>query len=181
MSSKIQKEYTFLTAIHFEGKFMVNLYEMNTVMSINTEDPREQNIAVERINHFLGLVIEDCIFVCEKEKEAIEKYSSAGMKVCTIPEEPYDQIIGLILLNKCNAIMENRLTMTDIVFGSKLSNLIKFELSSEAAELEFTGKKWYNDPSLMICDKKTKKDKIVNLFDHSTDTWADLELTWKAK
>lgn len=181
MSSKIHKEYTFLAAIHFENKFMVNLYEMNAVMVINTEDPREQNIAVERINHFLGLVIEDCIFVCEKEKEAIEKYNNAGMKVCTIPEEPYDQIIGLVLLNKCNAIMENRLVMTDIIFGSKLSNLIKFELTSEMAEAEFDGKKWYNDSSLMIHDKKTKKDKIVNLFDHNNETWADLELTWKAK
>jgi hypothetical protein len=100
------------------------------------------------------------------------------MKVCTIPEEPYDQIIGLILMNKCNAIMENKIVMTDIVFGSKLSNLIKFELAAETAQAEFNGNHWWNLPTLCTETKKTKKDKIVNLHDHKSDDWAELELTW---
>lgn len=115
MSSRIQKEFTFMSAVHFNGKYMVNLYEMNCVMTINTLDSREQNIAVERITHFLNVVLEDCIFVCDSEKDAIDKYNKAGMKVCTLPEEPYDQIVGLILMNKCNAMMEDKIVMTDIV------------------------------------------------------------------
>jgi len=178
MTSRILKDFTFLSAIHFEGKFMVNLYEMSTHMEINTLDAREQNVAVERVSHFLSNVLETCIFVCENEKEAISKYREAGMYVCVIPEEPYDQIIGLILLNKCNAIMEDRVIMTDIVFGSKLSNLIKFELTNDMAAEEFQGKYWYNDPSCCISMKTGKKDKIVKLFDHKDD-WVDLNLTWK--
>lgn len=179
MTSKIIKDFTFLSAIHFEGKFMVNLYEMSAHMSINTTDAREQNIAVERTSHFLSNVLENCIFVCDKEKEAIAKYTEAGVQVCVIPEEPYDQIIGLILINKCNAIMEDRIVVTDIIFGSKLSNLIKFELTDEMAAEEFTGKFWYNNSSLCLENKKSKKDKIVKLFEQKND-WADLELTWKA-
>jgi len=181
MSSKIQKEFTFMTAVHFNGKYMVNLYEMNAIMNINTLDSNDQNIAVERITHFIGSVIEDCIFVCDKEKEAIDKYTKAGIKVCTIPEEPYDQIVGLIIMNKCNAIMEDRIIMTDIVFGSKLSNLIKFELSNETAEAEFDGKHWWNIPSMCTQLSKNKKEKIVNLFDHKFEDWAELELTWTEK
>lgn len=179
MTSRIVKDFTFLAAIHFEGKFMVNLYELSAKMSINSEDSREQNVAVERTTHFLSNVLETCIFVSEKEKDAIDKYTKAGMQVCVIPEEPYDQIIGLILINKCNAIMEDRVIMTDIIFGSKLSNLIKFELSDEMASEEFPGKFWYNDPSLCLENKKGKKDKIVKLFEQKDD-WADLELTWEA-
>lgn len=170
-----------MAAVHFNGKFMVNFYEMFASMTINTLDAPDQNIAVERITHFLGTVIEDCIFVCEKEKDAIEKYTKAGMTVCTIPEDPYDQIVGLILINKCNAIMENRIVMTDVTFGSKLSNLIKFELSNETAEAEFGGDHWWNIPTTCVQNKKTKKDKIVNLFDHKCDDWVELELTWQAK
>jgi hypothetical protein len=178
MSNKIQKEFTFMTAVHFNGKYMVNLYEMNAIMIIESLDSDNQNIAIERISHFIGSTIEDVIFICDKEKEAIEKYKNAGMKVCTIPEEPYDQIIGLILMNKCNAIMENKIVMTDIVFGSKLSNLIKFELTAETAQAEFNGNHWWNLPTLCTETKKTKKDKIVNLHDHKSDDWAELELTW---
>ncbi len=158
---------------------MVNLYEMDTKMEIYTEDTREQNIAVERVTHFLGSVVEDCMFISIEEKEAINKYNNAGIKVCTIPEEPYDQIIGMILLNKCNAIMEGKIVMNEILFGSKLSNLIKFELYHEVAKLEFDGKHWYNEPTLVMADKFSKKDKIVNLFDHKFDSWEDLGLTWE--
>lgn len=171
-----------MSAVHFNGKYMVNFYEMNAIMEITSLDADDQNIAVERISYFIGHCLEDCIFVHEKEKDAIDKYTKAGMKVCTLPEEPYDQIVGLVLMNKCNAIMEGRITMTDIVFGSKLSNLIKFQLENEVAEAEFPGKQWYNQPTMCIQNtRRSKKEKIVNLFDHKTDDWAELELTWKSK
>lgn len=177
--SKIQKNFTFQSAIHFEDRFMVNLYEMDAKFEIYTEDTREQNIAIERVTHFLGSVVEDCLFISIEQKDAINKYHAAGIKVCTIPEDPYDQIIGLILLNKCNAIMEGKIVMTEILIGSKLSNLIKFELYHEVATAEFDGKHWYNDGSLVMADKFNKKDKIVNLFDHKCDSWEDLGLTWE--
>ena len=157
---------------------MVNLYEMSAKMEVQTEDVREQNIAIERMNYFLSSHIEDSIFVQDTEKDAIEKYNAAGLKVCTVPEEPYDQIIGMILLNKCNAVMEGRIILTDILFGSKLSNLIKFDIEYEVAREEYSGKYWYNDSSLST-KNKGKKEKIVSLFDHND--WAELELTWKAK
>jgi hypothetical protein len=182
MYAKIQKEFNFMAAVHFNGKYMVNFYEMNAVMAIISLEEEDQNTAIERVSYFIGHCLEDCIFVCDKEKDAIDKYTKAGMKVCTIPEEPYDQIVGLVILNKCNSIMEGRITMTDIVFGSKLSNMIKFELNDEVAEAQFDGTNWWNSPTMCIQNvKKTKKEKIVNLFDHKVDDWAELELTWTSK
>lgn len=77
--------------------------------------------------------------------------------------------------------MEGKIVMTEIILGSKLSNLIKFELNHEVAAAEFDGKNWYNDSSLRMVDKFSKKDKIVNLFDHKYDSWEDLGLTWEEK
>lgn len=179
-NTRVQKDFTFLSSIHFENKFLVNLYEMNASMIIETNDPREQNIAIERMSYFLSTVTEESIFVQDLEKDAISKYEQAGIKVCTVPEEPYDQILGLILLNKCNAVMEGRIHVSDIIFGSKLSNLIKFELTSDMAINEYPGKYWWNHASLSTQNPTKKKDKIVKLFDEQID-WADLELTWKAK
>lgn len=178
MTAKVYKDFTFLSSVHFEGKFMVNLYELSASMSVITEDVREQNIAIERMNYFLGSHIEDCIFVNEKETEAIEKYNNAGIKVALTPEDPYDQIVGLILLNKCNAIMEDRMVVNSILFGSKLSNLIKFQISDEEAAAEYPGKHWWNSAALTMQNKK-KKDKIVSLFEK--DNWVELDLTWKEK
>jgi hypothetical protein len=176
MNIQIEKDFTFLTAIHFEKKYMVNLYELCAKMEVLTENPKEQNIAIERMNYFLTGYIENVIFIQDTEKEAIQNYTNAGIKVCPVPEEPYDQIIGMILINKCNAIMENRIAVTEITFGSKLSNLIKFNISGEIAKLEYPENVWYNKNTLSVTDKH-KKDKIVSLFD--INNWAELELTWK--
>lgn len=180
MLTRIQKDFTFQTAVHFEGSFMVNFYEMLALIDVETLDPKEQHVAIERMTYFLNQQIENVIFVDEKETDAIQKYRAAGIKVAEIPDEPYDQIVGLVLINKCNSIMEGRLYVSEIVFGSKLSNLIKFNISGESAEAEFPGKFWYNDTSPNVLSK-TKKDKIVKLFDEHQTSWKDLELTWKAK
>lgn len=178
MSTKITKNFNFQSAIHFQEKFMINFFEMTARMTVETDDVEEQNTAIERMIYFIESRIEDCIFVHEEDTESADKYAKAGMKVCLLPEEPYDQIIGLCLVNKCNAIMEGRIIVEEIEIGSKLSNLIKFTISDEAAELEYPGKFWWNDISPSIQSKK-KKDKIVPLF--GNDNWAELELTWKAK
>lgn len=176
MNAEIEKDFTFLTSIHFENKFLVNLYEMKAYMQILTENPIEQNIAIERLNYFLGDYIDSAVLVKETEEDAISKYRAAGLKICTTPEEPFDQIVGMILINKCNAIMEGRILMSDITFGSKLSNLIKFNIDHETAAVEFAGKHWYNKHTLSL-HNKTKKDKIVNLFEQND--WKDVGLTWK--
>lgn len=176
MNAEIEKDFTFLTSIHFENKFLVNLYEMKAYMQILTENAIEQNVAIERLNYFLGDYIDSAVLINETEEEAINKYRAAGLKICTTPEEPYDQIVGMILINKCNAIMEGRIVMTDITFGSKLSNLIKFNIEHEIAAAEFAGKHWYNKHTLSL-HNKTKKDKIVNLFEQND--WKDVGLTWK--
>lgn len=154
---------------------------MNTSMVVETFDMLDQNIAIERMTYFISHTLEDCIFVNQEDKEAIEKYNNAGMRVVEVPEDPYDQILGLLIINKCNAIMEGRLHLSDIVFGSKLSNLIKFELTSEMAINEYPGKHWWNDHTLSTTTKSRKKDKIVKLFDQNTPDWATLELTWTKK
>jgi hypothetical protein len=57
-----------------------------------------------------------------------------------------------------------------------LSNLIKFNIDHEIAAAEFAGKYWYNKNTLSL-HNKTKKDKIVNLFEQND--WKDVGLTWK--
>lgn len=181
MNTRVSKDYTFLSSIHFDNRFMVNLYEMNISMVIQTFDMLEQNIAIERVNYFISTILEESIFINNKEVEFIEKYNNAGLRCCLIPEDPFDQIIGLILMNKCNAIMEDRIHITDMIFGSKLSNLIKFELTSEMAINEYPGKYWWNDNTMSTASKPKKKDKIINLFDNKDNDWANLELIFIKK
>jgi hypothetical protein len=58
MIAQIHKDFTFLSAVHFENKYMVNLYEMSALMIVETENSKNQNIAIERITYFLNNTIE---------------------------------------------------------------------------------------------------------------------------
>lgn len=174
MTAKIEKDFDFLSAIHFEGNFVLNNYTLTLFMTVETEQQYEQLIAIERINYFLNAHVDSAIFVQDTEKKAIEKYEKAGLNVLVIPEEPYDQIIGLVLLSKLNAIIEDRLIITGITFKSKLAANIKFHTPIEETG-EFAGNFWWNDNTLRT-KNINKKDKVVRLHEN---TWAELGLSWK--
>jgi hypothetical protein len=153
-------------------------------MEVETESIREQNVAMERIKYFLNECLENGIFVQDTEHKVIEKYNSCGFKVCTVPEEPYDQIITLLLLIKLNSITEGRLVITDMTLGSRISDEVKFicDIDSPRGPLESPG--WWTDSGTAISDpikKSVRKDKIVKLFKTPTTDWAEYNLVWKEK
>jgi hypothetical protein len=179
MPIKIQKDYVFESAVHFEDKFLINFYEITLNMHVITDDMREQNIAIERVNYFIAEQLDHHLWISETETKAIENYKNAGIPLLIIPEEPFDQVVGMILLLKFNAIMEGKVHVTDIIFGSKLTNQIKFNTFDEEAEALFNGKFWWTDSNNTTHHTKatSKKDKVVKLF--NAENWHDLGLTWE--
>jgi len=176
--AKIQKDYVFECAIHFEDKFMINFYETTLFMEVVTDNQYEQNIAIERINYYISNIIDNSIFVNEEDKKVITNYENAGIRVISLPEDPYDQIIGLLLMLKLNAIMENKIVINEIMFQSKLTAGIKFHTFIEETE-DYLGKHWWTDKSPSYKIPSNKKEKVVKLFDE--DTWTSLGLTWKER
>lgn len=181
MSTEIEREFTFQAGVYFEQQFIMNLYDFKLTLEVNTESIREQNVAMERIKFFIYEKLENCIFVNEKEKKIIEKYNDCNFKVCHIPEDPYDQIISLILLLKLEAITEGKLKILEIVLTSKLSDEVKFKEVIETARMHFGSDGWYNESSTSISGSNkisNKKEKIVKLV---SNDWNDVGLSWKEK
>lgn len=181
MNTRIEREFTFQAAVYFEGNFIMNVYELLLSMEVGTDSIKEQNIAMDRIGYFLAECISNSVFVEDKEKKVIEKYTNADIKVSTLPEEPYDQIITLLLLQKLNAISEGRLLITDIVLKSDLSDGVKFIYNVEEANLHPFGRGWWSEPNTNIADvpKSNRKDKIVKLV--KTSDWSIPDLEWEEK
>lgn len=183
MSTRIEKDFTFQTAVHFEGKFLVNLYDTTLSMTVETSCPREQNIAMDRAIHFLYSVLQNAILVDASDVEAVEKYKNAGIKVCELPEEPYDQVVAMVVLLKLNAIMENRLKVSDLMLSSSLGEGVRYNIVAEVAENVLAGSYWWNDKAITLnkqeFDDAETDDNVLTLFDDSH--WVDLGLSWKEK
>ena len=183
MSQRIERDFVFDTAIHFGKTFYLNQYSMTLSMLIETTNIVEQNIALERIQYFIATQIHGCLFIDETETNATAKYKDAGISICTLPDEPHDQIISMVLLQKFNAITEGRIVVTDLILGSTFSDGVRFHTVSEVAEevIDSDPGLWWNCSTL--CKEHTIESsedvKIVKLF--SEDAWEKLDMGYYKK
>jgi hypothetical protein len=182
MSARINRSFDFQAGVRFDDDFYMNQYEVVVDFIVDSESIREQNIALERIKYFLSECIENSIFIQDTETEAIEKYVEANLKVCVLPEEPYDQIIGIMLMVKINAITEGRLSITDLSICSKMSDGVSCLQSFEENTGPFKLPGWWNDNNTKISNllSNSKSKKILKLVKPPID-WEDVFLGWKEK
>lgn len=183
MNTRVSREFEFQAAVHYEDSFIINSYKLDLSMEVTTDDIREQNIALDRIKYLISECFENCIFVDVHENKAIDLYLKAGLHVCPVPEEPYDQIVAAVLLSKFNAVTEKKLYVNEIKIKSAICDDVTFYVSHEE-NIEFleSPNVWWTDNSASIFDvsKKSKKEKIVELKKEPID-WNIIGLTWKEK
>jgi len=181
MNARISREFSFQAAIHFDESFILNFYHLDLMMDVTTEDIREQNIALDRIKFIITMCLDSCIFIDHKEIKAIDAYSKAGIKVCPLPEEPYDQVVASVLLSKFNTVTEKHLYINEIRIRSNICDDVSFYIGDDENE-EFKNLKdcWWteNSPNISLNTKRTKKDKIVELKKEPMD-WNSIGLGWK--
>ena len=181
MITRIEKDFFFLAGVHFDNEYHINSYDLLVSFLVETACPKEHYIAMNRLEYFIKAVIANVVFVNREEVDIITKYESAGIRVCELPEYPLDQVIAIVLLLKMNAIIEDRLKITDITIGSLLGDGVRYPIVSELAEsADITlGNHWWHRADQSITDRNIKQyaDNVVKLF--CDDVWADLGLSWK--
>ena len=185
MITRIERDVFFVAGIHFEDGYYINTYDIGLSMLVETDLPKEHHIAMERLDFFIKNVVSNSVFVDEDNHEAIEKYSEAGINVITLPGEPFDQIVAMVILLKLNAIMENRIKITDITIGSLLGEGIRYPIVSETAENAeiMVGDNWWYQSDLETTNQNVflfePENNVVKLFDDTV--WAEHNLSWKEK
>lgn len=178
MPTRMEKDYIFEAGIYIEDSFVINVFEMTLCMEVESENMYEQNIAIDRMNHIIYNAFQNCIFINEKEKEKIETFTNAGFRVCPLFDDPYDQIIASTIMIKIHTILENKLSVEQIVFGSKITGGIRFSIELEELPNTLFSKNWWTEPNSKINNFEAKENNVVALF---LDDWISLDLGWKEK
>lgn len=180
MTTSIEKKFTFKAGIHVDGKFQINVYDLRLYMLLYTENTREQIVAIERINYLIENCLDSCVFVNEKEKSILDKYLECNIRLCTLPEEPYDQIIMTCIMMKVNSICEGRITMEKIKMGSEISDYLYIVGDMAYVPEMFKTENWWTQPNRCIsnyCFNKSKKGKIVPITSKALVEW-DEHYAW---
>lgn len=177
MNVRLSYETNFTAGSWFDEELVMSNYTVKLKMLTHTMDPTDQNIALERIKQFL-FEMQSTIFINQAEVEQAEAFAAVGLSVTTLPEEPVDQIVGITLYYKLNAIMEGRMSITELSISSDAGDGIEFYHSQDEHAEVFTGTGWWNDPTPEHdnLEVESEGDNVVAL--DALDAWRELELAW---
>ena len=117
MNVRLQRDFTVPVGLVYQNSYSINLYQITLDLVTNCTDPREQNIAYQRMKHWIYSVLYSGVLI-SKDSEMTKSLNATGLRVIEFPEEPVDQLVGMMLLNKLNAIMQDRIVVTDIAISS---------------------------------------------------------------
>lgn len=164
--------------IWFDDSLQINNYKIHLNLLTNTSNHDDHVVALGRINHFIYQELTNTVFIHDVHQEQITKLTEAGIKTTVLPEVPIDQIIGLALFNKLNAICEKRIIVTELSVQSLLGDNVQYLHNNEETAGPFFDNGWWNDPTPVHCSRVSQrgKQKIIKLA--RTFSWDDLKFSW---
>ena len=177
MNVRLQYTMQFTAGVYYENQLRMNNYTLTVYMITNSHDANDHDVSFERIKYFIYNQMDSTIFVNEKEQDQCQHFVDAGLDVTTLPGDPVDQLVGIMLYYKLNAISEDRMTILETEVSSQTgSNMVYIHGEHEnIGNIVFPD--WWKTSDLVHCDHGLiSADKIVSL--NRSVTWRDLELSW---
>jgi len=167
----------FTAGVYYNGTLRMNNYNLVLWMSTNTLDPADQNISFERIKHFIYSEIDSTIFINNEYEEQCQQLMRSGLNLTTLPGEPVDQLVGIMLYYKLNAIAENRMIVVETEIASTFGENMTYLHSEHEITDDIIKPDWWTSADLVHCDVKLMdSDKVVTI--HQASAWRDIDLAW---
>jgi len=177
MNVRLQYSMPFTAGVYWEDRMIMNNYVARAYMVTNCSDNVSQNTAFERMKYFVYNELNSTIFVNQAHQDICQQFVSAGFKITTLPAEPVDQLIGIMLYCKLNAVMEDHMIINEMEISSDLGeNMVYLHAADESlGPFEVAG--WWHDANVTHCDLGLfDSDKIVAI--QRAASWRDLDLAW---
>ena len=177
MNVRLQYDVDFLAGIYYEDRLQMNSYTVSLNMLTKTVDPLETNIAMDRLKFFISGEIESTVFINQANMPKAEMLHIMGVNITTLPEEPVDQIIGMMLYYKLNAIMEGRIEITQIDVSSSLGDGVWYLHDEEDNSGPFVKDGWWHQATTQhdTIELEQPEDNVLKVI---STGWYELGLDW---
>jgi len=182
MNVRLQYDTTLTAGVYYNDQFAMNNYDVQIHFQTNSVNAEDHNIGLSRIKHFIQESLDSTVFIHSNNLKQARKFLAADCTVTTLPEEPVDQIIGMRLYCKLNAICEDHLHITELELSSDLGDNIMYKHSYLELLGPFEAQGWWHLPNLAQCDPKlltkllSTDSQVVKLT--RGDDWSELGLSW---
>jgi hypothetical protein len=180
MNVRLKKVFSFCCGVLYKDEWYINEYDLSIDMLTVSEDPHEQNIAYERVKYWIYEVLAHSTLSCYNNTR-LEAYQQTGQRVLVLPDEPVDQIVGMMIYLKLNAICENKIVITDVDVSSTEGDNVIFKHTAGETLGSFTQNSWWVDSRPCWIDPKIKKRKDNVIALDKMPEWHELNLDWDAE
>ena len=178
MNVRLQYTMPFTAGVHYGSRLIMNRYLLRVFMITNVVESDLTDIAFERLKYFINEEMDSTIFINSADQEQCQLYTNAGIKITTLPNEPVDQIVGVMLFHKLNAIMEDRISVIETELSSHLGDNVVYVHSENEITQNIEISSWWTSPDLVHNDIESCTNDTVFAALHTGTTWRDLNLTW---
>lgn len=177
MNIRLKRQFYFNSLLVYNGQYTINEYNLVVKFITVSDNSEHQNIAYERVKYWIESVIGNSILIHEKS-DKIDSLKAAGLRVICLSEEPVDQVIGIMLYSKLNAIMEDVMLVSEIEISSEVGDGMCYIHSSDESAIALTGNDWWTNPKPKWLDTKQKKalNKVIEI--DRMPEWPELGLDW---
>jgi hypothetical protein len=177
MNVRLKYDLHFNAGVYYNSNTILNNYSLRLWMITNTELAEDQNTAFERMKYFVYNHVDNTMFIDRAEQAQCAKFLQAGLSITTMPGDPVDQLIGIMLYHKLNAVMEQRMTIVETELSSSQGQAMTYLHSEGENTLGVEPPSWWQSADLSHSDfALPESEKIVSM--QTTTAWRDLDLAW---
>lgn len=177
MNVNLQYDTDFLAGIYYDDSLQLNSYSISMHMVTQSKDAAVTNIAMERLKAFVQTELSNVVFINQTNDSMAETLYSAGCNICTLPEEPVDQIVGMMLYCKLNAIMEGQMIIDNLDISSVLGDSVWYQHYEEDSVGPFSADGWWYKNSTQK-DTLELEDAADNVVKVQSTGWNEYGLDW---
>lgn len=177
MNVRLQISLEFPAGIYFDDQLRINRYSASVQLCTATGDHEQVNIAMERVKMFVYSELADTVFVNQEDGDRAQVMELLGINVTTLPEEPIDQIVGLMLYSKLNAVMEGRMIVEQLNLSSLLGDEVVYLHDMEDAVGPFLAEGWWHLSDTSHNNLSTV-EPLENVVMVPTTGWGKYNLNW---
>jgi len=180
MNVRLRQDQSFLASYWCEDAssrftLVTNLYDVEITMMTHSQDQREINVAVSRALYMIHEEFADTVFFDRNHDAVSRLFQDIGVNVTVLPGPPVDQIIGMMLYCKLQAVMEGRVIITNISIRSTRGNNVWYQHDHDEALGPFSADGWWHHSDVSHCEPQSTAEDVTMI---PTNVWKTLDLDW---
>lgn len=182
MNVRLEYSMPFTAGVHYSDRLIMNNYLLRVYMVTNVPEAELTNTAFERLKYFINEEIDSTVFINIADQDACRLYTAAGINLTTLPNEPVDQIVGVILFHKLNAIMEDKISVVETELSSSLGDHMVYLHSENENTQNLELPAWCSSPDLTHAELEFNDgEKVFSIQPNSYSQWQELDMAWPSE